>query len=119
MALAATDTLILEEVQLLADCFAPVFARNIPTAAEELIRRGLLRAFVVREAHTCFLLAVTDEGRSYVETWIERNGKAVEVCDSESRPLTTRMSATWMTTCQGAVLKARLAHTPRALAGSR
>ena len=94
MALAATGPLIFEEVQLLADCFAPVFATEIPIAAEALILRGLLRAFMVREARTCFLLAITDGGRSYVETWIEQHGKAVQRCDScEPRPFRTRRLA--------------------------
>ena len=94
MALAATRPLIFEEVQLLADCFAPVFATEIPIAAEALILRGLLRAFMVREARICFLLAITDGGRSYVETWIEQHGKAVQRCDScEPRPFRTRRLA--------------------------
>jgi len=71
MALAAIDPLVCEEVQLLADCFAPVFTTEIPAAAEDLIQRGLLRSLSVRASRECFLLAVTEEGRSYVETWVE------------------------------------------------
>ena len=78
MALAATDPVIFEEVQLLADCFAPVFATEIPSAAETLIGRGLLRVFTVREVRTCFLFAITEEGRFYVERWIEQHGQAVQ-----------------------------------------
>ena len=104
MALAATRPLIFEEVQLLADCFAPVFATEIPIAAEALILRGLLRAFMVREARTCFLLAITDGGRSYVETWIEQRGKAVQHCDCcEPHSLRTRRLAAWTKTCYGRV----------------
>ena len=83
MVLAALDPfifqqapLLAEEVQLLADCFAPVFAMKIPIAAEALILRGLLRAFAVQRSRTCFLLAVTEDGRSQVEAWIEQHGQA-------------------------------------------
>ena len=105
MALAATGPLIFEEVQLLADCFAPVFATEIPIAAEALILRGLLRAFMVRETRTCYLLAITDDGRSYVETWIEQHGKAVQHCDCcEPRPVRTRRLAAWTKTGYSRVL---------------
>ena len=83
MVLAGLDPLIYEdvqlfpeEVQLLADCFAPVFITKIPTAAEDLILRGLLRVLTVRRPCTCFLLAITEDGRSQVEAWIEQNGRA-------------------------------------------
>ena len=104
MALAAIGPLIVEEVQLLADCFAPVFATEIPIAAEALILRGLLRAFMVREAYTGFLLAITDDGRSYVETWLEQPGKAVQHCDCcEPHSIRTRRLAAWTKTCYGRV----------------
>src|SRR5215475_13884232 len=99
MALAATDPLIFEEVQLLADCFAPVFATEIPVAAEALILRGLLRAFRVREVRTCFLLAITDDGRSYVETWIEQHGQAVRCSNYKSRSYGMWTPAAWMKAC--------------------
>lgn len=84
MVLAAIDLLTFEEVQLLdeevqllADCFTPVFTTEIPIAAEALILRGLLRAFAVQEPHACsFLLVITEDGRSQVEAWIEQHGHA-------------------------------------------
>jgi hypothetical protein len=77
MVLAAIDPLALREVQLLADCFGPVFVIEIPIVAHALILRGLLRSFpAVQSNRTCFLLAITETGRSYVETWIEQHGKA-------------------------------------------
>jgi hypothetical protein len=76
MVLAAIDSLAFEEVQLLADCFGPLFVIEIPIVAETLILRGLLQAFpAVQKTRTCFLLAITETGRSYVETWIELHGK--------------------------------------------
>lgn len=76
MVLAAIDALVFEEVQLLADCFGPLFVIEIPIAADTLILRGLLQAFpAVERTRTCFRLAITEMGRSYVETWIERHGK--------------------------------------------
>ena len=77
MVLAAIDPLVFQEVQLLADCFGPVFVIEIPSVAQALILRGLLRSFpAVHSNRTCFLLAITETGRSYVETWIEQHGKA-------------------------------------------
>ena len=76
MVLAAIDSLVFEEVQLLADCFGPLFVIEIPIVAETLILRGLLQAFpAMHRTRTCFLLAITGTGRSYVETWIEQHGK--------------------------------------------
>jgi hypothetical protein len=76
MVLAAIDPLVFDEVQLLADCFGPLFVTEIPIVAEALILRGLLRAFpALHRTRTCFLLAITETGRSYVETWIEQHGK--------------------------------------------
>jgi hypothetical protein len=84
MVLAASDRLIWEEVQLfaeelqlLADSFAPLLAREIPIAAEALIQRGLLQASpAVYRTRTCFILAITETGRSCVEAWIEQHGNA-------------------------------------------
>jgi hypothetical protein len=76
MVLAAIDALVFEEVQLLADCFGPLFVIEIPIVAEALILRGLLQAFPAMErTRTCFRLAITETGRSFVETWIELHGK--------------------------------------------
>jgi hypothetical protein len=76
MVLAAIDPLVFEEVQLLADCFGPLFVIEIPIVAETLIPRGLLQAFpAVHRTRTCFLMAITETGRSYVETWIEQHEK--------------------------------------------
>ena len=76
MVLAAIDPLVFDEVQLLADCFGPLFVTKIPIVAEALILRGLLQAFpAVHTTRTCFLLTITETGRSYVETWIGQHGK--------------------------------------------
>lgn len=76
MALAAIDPLVFDEVQLLADCFGHLLVLEIPVTAEALILRGLLRAFpAMHRTRPCFLLAITETGRSYVETWIELHGK--------------------------------------------
>jgi hypothetical protein len=76
MALAATDPLVFEEVQLLADCFGPLFVIEIPIIAETLIVRGLLQVFpAVHRSRSCFLMAITETGRSCVETWIEQHEK--------------------------------------------
>lgn len=98
MALAAIEPLVCEEVQLLADCFAPVFTTEIPAAAEELIQRGLLRAFTVREGRE-FFLAITENGRSYVEPWIQHHeipSNRVTLGNVRSELAT---SAGWMKTC--------------------
>jgi hypothetical protein len=77
MALAAIDPLVSREIQLLADCFGPVFVIEIPIVAHALIVRRLLRSFpAVHSNRTCFLLAATETGRSCVETWIEQHEKA-------------------------------------------
>jgi hypothetical protein len=76
MVLAAIDPLVFEEVQLLADSFGPLFVIEMPMIAETLILRGLMLAFpAVHRTRTCFLLAVTEMGRSYVETWVGKHGK--------------------------------------------
>jgi hypothetical protein len=75
MVLAATDSLVFAEVQLLADCFGPLFVAEIPIVAETLILQGLLQVSAVHTTRTCFLLATTETGRSYVETWIGQHGK--------------------------------------------
>jgi hypothetical protein len=76
MALAAIDPLCFEGVQLLADCFSPLFVTEIPIVAEALIPLGLLRAFpAIYRTRTCFFLSITEMGRSYVETWIGQHGK--------------------------------------------
>jgi len=76
MVLAAIDSLVFEEVQLLADCFGPLFVIEIPIVAEALILQGLLQAFpAAHRTRSCFLLAITETGRTYVQTWIEQHGK--------------------------------------------
>lgn len=76
MVLAATYPLVLAEIQLLADCFGPLFVTEIPVVADALILRGLLQASpAVHASRTCFLLAITETGRSHVEIWIGRHGK--------------------------------------------
>jgi hypothetical protein len=76
MCLAATAVLSCEEVQLLADCSHPLFVLEIPSAAEALMRRGLLRSFGALcqySDRSCFLLAVTESGRSHVAAWIAQH----------------------------------------------
>lgn len=76
MVLAAMDPLVFDEIQLLADSFGFLFVIEIPIVADGLILRGLLRAFpAVHNTRSCFLLAITEMGRSHVETWIEQHGK--------------------------------------------
>ena len=72
MVLVDIDVLTSEEVQLLADCFRPVFVLEISTIAEALILRGLLRPFraVCQQSNIqCFLLAATESGRLYMDGW--------------------------------------------------
>jgi hypothetical protein len=69
----AGSTLTLEQIQLLADCIEPVVVPEIPAAAEALMLRGLLLSSkVTSDQLSCYFLAVTDRGRSYVTAWIER-----------------------------------------------
>src|ERR1700733_13018213 len=46
MVLAAIDPLVFDEVQLLADCFGPLFVTEIPIVAEALILRVCCRHFL-------------------------------------------------------------------------
>ncbi len=76
MCLAATAVLTCEEVQLLADCSHPLFVLEISSTAEALMRRGLLRSFGALSEYSdrsCFLLAVTESGRSHVAAWIAQH----------------------------------------------
>jgi len=69
----ATSLLTLEQVQLLADCIEPVLVLEIPTTAEELLRRGLLISSKVScDEFSCYFLAVSKRGRSYVTAWLGR-----------------------------------------------
>jgi len=69
----ATSVLTLEQVQLLADCIEPVLVLEIPVAAEALMHRGLLVSSEVNcDRLDCHVLAITEQGRSYVTTWVER-----------------------------------------------
>jgi hypothetical protein len=72
MSLAASF-LTLEQVQLLADCIEPVVVPEIPAAAELLMNRGLLvSSKVTSDRLSCYFLAITGRGRSYVTAWVER-----------------------------------------------
>ena len=73
ISLADARTLSFEQVQLLADCFEPVLTLQIPTNAQALICKGLLRSFEAICEHSqrpCFLLSATEEGRKFVDRWI-------------------------------------------------
>jgi hypothetical protein len=69
----ATSLLSLEQIQLLADCIEPVVVPEIPAAAQALMHRGLLVSSKVNSDQlSCYFLAVTGRGRSYVTAWVER-----------------------------------------------
>jgi hypothetical protein len=73
MRLAAVDVLTSEEVQLLADCYEPVYVLEKPRVAKRLMRRGFLCMFITTGQYSnrmCFVLTATESGRSYVATWI-------------------------------------------------
>lgn len=75
MRLAVIDLLISqsEEVQLLADCYEPVYVLEKPKASKRLMQRGLLCMFATTWQYSnrsCFVLTATESGRSYVAAWI-------------------------------------------------
>lgn len=73
----ASSFLTAEQVQLLADCNEPVLVPEIPKAAEALMDRGLLvSSNVSYDQFSCYFLAVTQRGRSYVTAWVERQERA-------------------------------------------
>ena len=73
MRLATVDVLTSEEIQLLADCYEPVYLLEKPPACKRLILLGYLGIYTTTwrsSNRTCFVLTVRETGRSYVETWI-------------------------------------------------
>jgi hypothetical protein len=76
MRLATIDVLTSEEVQLLADCYEPVYLLEKPRAAKRLMQRGFLCVYTTTWQYTnrqCLVLTVTESGRTYVATWIARH----------------------------------------------
>jgi hypothetical protein len=76
MRLAGVDVLTWGEVQLLADCYEPVYVVERPRAVKRLTKRGLLCMFATTWQYsnrTCYVLTVTESGRLYVETWIAQH----------------------------------------------